>query len=416
MQKRRAVITGLGVVSPVGNNLDDFWNSLRNGKGGIGLITKFDVSNYTVRIAGEVKNFDPTDVINPKSLRRMDLFTQYGVYAADMAVKDANIDVQKLQREMVGTIVASGIGGLNTWESQHKKLLKDGPNRVSPFFIPMLIINSAPGTIALRFGLKGPNFAVVSACASSGHAIGEAFRKIQYGEADIMITGGAEAPIAPLAVAGFGIMRALSTRNDEPEKASRPFDRERDGFVIAEGAGILILEELEHAKRRGARIYAEISGYGATDDAYHMTAPDETGIAPSMAITKALDDAGVKPEEVDYINAHGTSTPLNDKLETRAIKIALGEENAKKVSISSTKSMTGHMLGATSAVEAIATTLTIKDDFIPPTINYEFPDPDCDLDYTPNRGKKREVNVAVSNSFGFGGHNVSLVLEKYKES
>jgi len=346
----------------------------------------------------------------------MDLFTQYGVYAADMAVKDANIDVQKLQREMVGTIVASGIGGLNTWEFQHKKLLKDGPNRVSPFFIPMLIINSAPGTIALRFGLKGPNFAVVSACASSGHAIGEAFRKIQYGEADIMITGGAEAPIAPLAVAGFGIMRALSTRNDEPEKASRPFDRERDGFVIAEGAGILILEELEHAKRRGAKIYAEISGYGATDDAYHMTAPDETGIAPSMAITKALDDAGVKPEEVDYINAHGTSTPLNDKLETRAIKIALGEENAKKVSISSTKSMTGHMLGATSAVEAIATTLTIKDDFIPPTINYEFPDPDCDLDYTPNRGKKREVNVAVSNSFGFGGHNVTLVLEKYKES
>ena len=415
--KYRAVVTGLGVVSPVGNSLPEFWKSICEGKCGISRIERFDVSSdeYSVKIAGEVKDFDPKKRISdPKILKRRDRFTVYALYSAMEAIEDAGLDLETLKKERVGVIVASGIGGVETWEQQHKRLLNLGPSRVSPFFIPMLIINTAPGSIAIHFGFKGPNFSIVSACASSGHAIGEALRKIQFGEADVMVVGGAEAPVTPLAIAGFSVMKALSTRNDEPEKASRPFDKNRDGFVVSEGSAILVVEELEHAKRRGAKIYAELAGYGATDDAFHITAPDETGEVPAMAMKRAIEDAGLKPEDVDYINAHGTSTPLNDKIETLAIKIALGE-HARKVQISSTKSMTGHLLGATSALEAVATVMTIKEGFIPPTINYEEPDPDCDLDYVPNQGRKSEVNVALSNSFGFGGHNVSLLFKKYEE-
>ena len=322
---RRVVITGIGVISPVGNTREEFWKSLINGKSGIGTITKFDASGYAVRIAGEVKDFDPGDILSPKERRRTDLFTQYALTAAHEALSDAGIEVEKIDRDRVGVIVASGIGGTVTWEAQHRKLLEQGPDRVSPLFIPMMIINTASGMIAIRYRFRGPNFAVVSACASSGHAIGEAMRKIQYGEADVMITGGTEASITPLSVAGFSVMKALSTRNDEPERASRPFDRERDGFVMGEGCAIIVLEELEHAKRRGAKIYAELAGYGASDDAYHITAPDESGEGPALSMIRAIEDAGRKPEDVDYINAHGTSTPLNDKIETLVIKKVLGE-------------------------------------------------------------------------------------------
>ncbi|RKZ27224.1 beta-ketoacyl-[acyl-carrier-protein] synthase II [bacterium] len=411
---RRVVITGIGVISPVGNTREEFWKSLINGKSGIGTITKFDASGYAVRIAGEVKDFDPGDILSPKERRRTDLFTQYALTAAHEALSDAGIEVEKIDRDRVGVIVASGIGGTVTWEAQHRKLLEQGPDRVSPLFIPMMIINTASGMIAIRYRFRGPNFAVVSACASSGHAIGEAMRKIQYGEADVMITGGTEASITPLSVAGFSVMKALSTRNDEPERASRPFDRERDGFVMAEGCAIIVLEELEHAKRRGAKIYAELAGYGASDDAYHITAPDESGEGPALSMIRAIEDAGRKPEDVDYINAHGTSTPLNDKIETLAIKKVFGER-AKDIPVSSIKSMVGHLLGAASAVELAATALTIRDGIIPPTINYENPDPECDLDYVPNEARKKEVKFALSNSFGFGGHNVTLALAKYEE-
>ncbi len=411
---RRVVITGIGVISPVGNTREEFWKSLINGKSGIGTITKFDASGYAVRIAGEVKDFDPGDILSPKERRRTDLFTQYALTAAHEALSDAGIEVEKIDRDRVGVIVASGIGGTVTWEAQHRKLLEQGPDRVSPLFIPMMIINTASGMIAIRYRFRGPNFAVVSACASSGHAIGEAMRKIQYGEADVMITGGTEASITPLSVAGFSVMKALSTRNDEPERASRPFDRERDGFVMAEGCAIIVLEELEHAKRRGAKIYAELAGYGASDDAYHITAPDESGEGPALSMIRAIEDAGRKPEDVDYINAHGTSTPLNDKIETLAIKKVFGER-AKDIPVSSIKSMVGHLLGAASAIELAATALTIRDGIIPPTINYENPDPECDLDYVPNEARKKEVKFALSNSFGFGGHNVTLALAKYEE-
>ena len=411
---RRVVITGIGVISPVGNTREEFWKSLINGKSGIGTITKFDASGYAVRIAGEVKDFDPGDILSPKERRRTDLFTQYALTAAHEALSDAGIEVEKINRDRVGVIVASGIGGTITWEAQHRKLLEQGPDRVSPLFIPMMIINTASGMIAIRYRFRGPNFAVVSACASSGHAIGEAMRKIQYGEADVMITGGTEASITPLSVAGFSVMKALSTRNDEPERASRPFDRERDGFVMGEGCAIIVLEELEHAKRRGAKIYAELAGYGASDDAYHITAPDESGEGPALSMIRAIEDAGRKPEDVDYINAHGTSTPLNDKIETLAIKKVFGER-AKDIPVSSIKSMVGHLLGAASAVELAATALTIRDGIIPPTINYENPDPECDLDYVPNEARKKEVKFALSNSFGFGGHNVTLALAKYEE-
>ncbi len=414
--KRRTVITGLGVLTPIGNNVKEFWESLKNGKSGIVHITKFDVSSeeFPVKIAGEIKGFKPEERIESRSLKRMDPFTQYTLYATIEAIEDSKMDLGKINKDRVGVIIASGIGGVTVWEEQFKRLLNNGPSRVNPMFIPMLIINTAPGTIAIHYGFRGPNFSVVSACASSGHAIGESLRKIQYGEADIIITGGAEAPITPLALAGFSVLRALSKRNNEPEKASRPFDRDRDGFVMAEGCGILVLEELEHAKKRGARIYAEISGYGASDDAFHITAPDESAEGPAIAMKNAIADAGLKPEDIDYVNAHGTSTELNDKIETKAIKNTFGE-HSKKLAISSTKSMTGHLLGAASAIEAVATVLSVYEDFVHPTINLENPDPECDLDYVPNRGRNITVNAAISNSFGFGGHNVTLVFKKYKE-
>lgn len=411
---RRVVITGIGVVSPVGNTREEFWKSLIEGKSGIGTITKFDASGYPVRIAGEVKDFDPGDILSPKERRRTDLFTQYALKATEEALSDAGIEPDKIERDRVGVIVASGIGGTITWEIQHKKLIEQGPDRVSPLFIPMMIINTASGMIAIKYKFRGPNFSTVSACASSGHAIGEAMRKIQYGDADVMITGGTEASITPLSVAGFSVMKALSTRNEEPERASRPFDRDRDGFVMSEGCSIFVLEELEHAKKRGAKIYAELVGYGASDDAYHITAPDDTGEGPALSMKRAIEDARRRPEDVDYINAHGTSTPLNDKIETLAIKKVFGE-HAKHIPISSIKSMVGHLLGAASAIELAATILTIRDGIIPPTINYENPDPECDLYYVPNNAIKKDVRFAISNSFGFGGHNVTLAVSKYEE-
>jgi len=412
MGRRKAVITGIGIVSPVGNNKEAFWDALISGKSGIHRITRFDATNYEVQIAGEVKEFHPEERLDRKEIKRYDIFTQYALYSADEAIKDASLNLDKEDMEKIGVIIASGIGGSITWEEQHSRLMTMGPERVSPLFIPKMIINTAPGSIAIRYGFKGPNFATVSACASSGHAIGEALRKIQYGDMDIAITGGTEGSITPLAVSGFTAMKALSRRNDAPEKSSRPFDKDRDGFVMAEGAGILVLEELEHAKNRGAKIYAELCGYGATDDAFHITAPDETADGPTRAMRIAIQDAGMNIEEVEYINAHGTSTILNDKIETRAIK-NLFEEYAYKIPVSSTKSMTGHTLGAAAGLEAIACIKSIETGIIHPTINLITPDPECDLNYTPNKAVQREVNVALSNSLGFGGHNGTIIFKKY---
>lgn len=409
---RRTVVTGLGVVTPIGNDKKTFWENLTGGKSGIGLITYFDTSSFPTKIAGEIKGFDPLEYIERKKLKRMDLFCQYGLATATQAIRDAGLEPENENRGRFGVIVASGIGGLTTWEEQHKRLLNKGASRVSPFFIPSMIVNTAAGSIAIRFGLMGPNFAVSSACASAGHAIGEAYLNIKAGKADIMLTGGAEATITPLALAGFCVMRALSTRNDEPEKASRPFDKERDGFVMSEGAGVIVLEELEHAKARGAHIYCELVGYGASNDAFHITAPDEEGKGAKLSMKAAIEDARLNLDEIDYINAHGTSTPLNDKIETKAIK-SLFEDYAKKLAVSSNKSMLGHMLGASSASELIATILTIENNVIPPTINYEFPDPECDLDYVPNQAREKRINVAISNSFGFGGHNATLALKRF---
>lgn len=408
----RVAITGLGVVSPVGIGYETFWESLKNGKSGISRIKKFDPSPFKSQIAGELKDFDATERLSKKEVFRMDPFTQYALYSAYEAIENSEIDLDSIDRDRFGVIFASGIGGENTWEEEHKKMLEHGPRRVSPFFIPSLIVNTAAGMIAMKLGLRGPNFGILSACASSGHAIGEAFRKIRSGETDIMIAGGSEAPLGPLALAGFCAMRALSTRNDEPEKSSRPFDRERDGFVMAEGAGTLILERMDIAEERNAPVFGEIIGYGASDDAYHITAPDETGEAQAIGVEKALEDGDVDRDRVQYINAHGTSTLLNDKVETKVIKRVFGDR-ADEINISSTKSMTGHLLGAASAVEAVATLLTIRDGIIHPTINYEYPDPECDLNYTPNEAIEQDVSLAISNSFGFGGHNVTLVFRKY---
>lgn len=409
---RRTVITGFGVLTPIGNDKKTLWENLTAGKSGITSITHFDTSAFPTRIAGEIKDFDALAYIEKKEAKRMDPFCQYGVACAIQAIEDSGIELEKENLERIGVIVASGIGGLTTWEEQHSRLLEKGPSRVSPFFIPSMIVNTAAGTIAIRFGFKGPNFSVSSACASAGHAIGEAYLTIKTGRADIMLTGGSEATITPIALAGFCVMRALSTRNDEPKRASRPFDKERDGFVMSEGAGIIVLEELEHAKARGANIYSELTGYGASDDAFHITAPDEGGKGAELSMKNAIEDAKFNLEEIDYINAHGTSTPLNDKTETKAIK-SLFKDHAKKLVVSSNKSMFGHMLGASSASELIATILTIKNNVIPPTINYEFPDPECDLDYVPNQAREKVVNVAISNSFGFGGHNVTLTLNRF---
>jgi len=409
---KRVVITGVGVITPVGNNKEEFWQSLVQGRSGIGPITRFDASQMPVRFAGEVKGFDPELYMDRREAKRMDRFSQYALACTRMALEDAGLDLKEVDPYQVGVILATGIGGMETLEEQHRVLLEKGPNRVSAFFVPMMIANMAAGQISIHLGVKGVNFTVISACASGANAIGEAFRVLQRGQAEVMITGGSEASITPLAVAGFASMKALSTRNEDPPRASRPFDRQRDGFVLGEGAGVLILETLEHAQKRGAPIYAEIVGYGCTAEAYHMTAPAPDGESAARAISLALEEGGIAPQEVDYINAHGTSTLLNDRQETLCIKKALGP-HAYKLAISSIKSMTGHLLGAAGAVECIATALTIKRGIIPPTINYEEPDPECDLDYVPNQARRAEVKVALSNSFGFGGHNVVLALRAF---
>jgi len=412
MEKRRVAITGVGTVTPIGLNKDEFWDSIVQGKGGITEITRFDTTGFPVTTAGELKDFDATNYIEPKELRKMDRFVQYGWVAAKEALEDAQMDLQNVDLCRMGVIVGSGIGGIETLETSHKRLLQDGPHRVSPFFVPMMISDMASGFISIKVGAKGTNYCTVSACASGAHAIGEGFRSIQYGSNDMIIAGGTEAPITPLALAGFSAMKALSARNDQPEKASRPFDKERDGFIMAEGAGICVIEELNHALSRGARIYAELVGYGATGDAFHISAPAPEGKGAAHAMSLCLEDAGLKPEEVDYVNAHGTSTPLNDKYETQAIKRVFGDY-AYKVPISSTKSMIGHLLGAAGAVEFITTILSLTHGLIHPTINYEYPDPDCDLDYVPNVSRKKDIQVAITNSFGFGGHNAVLAVRKW---
>lgn len=413
MEKKRVVVTGMGVISPVGTGLNKFWDSLVKGKSGIDKITRFDTSDLPSRIAGEVRDFNPEAYIEKKELKRLDRFTQFAISATKMALEDADLDLSTVDKTRIGVILGSGIGGNATWEEQHSILLSKGPKRVSPFFIPMMIVNMASGQVSMAFGLKGPNFTVVTACASGTNAIGEAFRTLQRGDADIIISGGTEAPITMLSLAGFSSMKALSSRNDEPSLASRPFDRERDGFVMGEGAGILVMESLDSALKRNAKIYGEVVGYGSTADAYHLTQPSPEGEGASRAMEAAISDAGISPSDVDYINAHGTSTLLNDKFETKAIKNTFGE-HAYKLAVSSTKSMTGHLLGAAGAVEIVATLLSVYNDEIPPTINYENPDPECDLDYVPNRAVKRTVNIALSNSMGFGGHNACIIVKKFK--
>lgn len=410
--KKRVVITGMGVVSALGIGTDNFWNSIKEGKNGISSVTKIDVSNMNCKVAAEIKEFDSSQFIDKKEARRMDKYSQYAISASKMAVESSGIDLEKIDKYRFGVVVGSGIGGIETFEDQHSVYLEKGPGRVSPFFIPMLISNMAAGLIAIQFGAKGFNECVVTACATSTNAIGDAFKVIQRGDADIMITGGAEACITPMAFSGFCSMKAMST-NEDPSSASRPFDAERNGFVMGEGAGILILEELEHAQARGANIIAEVVGYGCTNDAHHMTAPAPEGEGGARCMKMAVNDAGIRPDEIGYINAHGTSTEYNDKFETAAIKTVFGEY-AKKIPISSTKSMTGHLLGAAGAVEAIISALSIKDGYLPATINYKTPDPECDLDYIPNTGRKADINYALSNSLGFGGHNATIVLKKYQ--
>lgn len=410
---RRVVVTGVGVVSPVGIGPREFWKSLCEGISGVGAITRFDASSYPVRIAAEVKGFDPLQYLEKKDLKKMDLFIQYGLAAGLMSAEDARLQVTPENSHRIGVLVGAGIGGLWAIEEQHKILMSRGPGRISPHFIPSLITNLAAGQISIRLGAKGPNSCVATACATGTHAIGDSFKIIQRGAADVMIAGGCESAITPLALAGFSAMRALSARNDNPPMASRPFDAQRDGFVMGEGAGILILEELNHALSRGVPIYAEVSGYGMSGDAYHITATPPGGEGAVRCMRSALEDAGVGPEEVDYINAHGTSTDYNDLAETQAIKAVFGD-HAYRLPVSSIKSMIGHLLGAAGAVEAAATALTIKDGILPPTINYEFPDPGCDLDYVPNRARKVEVRYALSNSFGFGGTNASLILKRFE--
>lgn len=410
--KKRVVITGLGIISPIGTGKEEFLNSLLEGKNGISNITRFDIDGFNTTIAGEIKDFDPEKYIDKKEAKRMDRFTQYAVAASKLAIEDAEIDIEKINNDRFGVILGSGIGGLETFEEQHEKFLEKGPKRVSPFFIPMMIGNMAAGQISIMFKAKGVNETIVTACASSTNAIGDAFRIIQRNDSDIIITGGAEASITPMALAGFSAMKALSTNNLNPSKASRPFDKNRDGFVMGEGAGILVLEELGHALNRGAKIYGEIIGYGCTADAYHITTPAENGEGAAKAMKIALNDAGIQPSEVDYINAHGTSTSYNDMLETAAIK-AVFKEHAYNLKISSIKSMTGHLLGAAGGVEACACALSISNGYIPPTINYETIDEECDLDYVPNKGIFQDVSIALSNSLGFGGHNASIVIKKY---
>ncbi len=409
---QRVVISGVGVIAPNGLGKEAFWNALTSGKSGIGTITCFDASPYPARIAGEVTDFDPAEYLDHKEIRRLDRFCHFAVAASGMALGDAGLSDGTFVPERAGVIVSSGIGGIITMEKQHVVLIEQGPRRLSPFVVPMMIVNMASGHVSIRYGLKGPNMCIVTACATGTNSIGEAFRMVKHGMADVMLAGGAEAAISGLGVGGFCSAKTLSTRNDEPERASRPFDKERDGFVMGEGCGVVVLEKLDHALNRGANIYAEVAGYGATADAYHMTTPDLDGDGATRAMSLAIEESGLKPEEIDYINAHGTSTDYNDKIETLAIKNVFGEY-AYKMAVSSTKSMTGHLLGAAGGVEAVVTALAIKTGVIPPTINYETPDPECDLNYTPNKAVKREINAAMSNSFGFGGQNAVLLLKSY---
>jgi 3-oxoacyl-[acyl-carrier-protein] synthase II len=412
--RTRVVLTGLGAVTPLGNSVPDYWRAISEGRSGVGPITRFDPKRLDCRIAGEVRGFDPLKVIEKKELKKLDLFIQYAIAAGVEAVESAKIDFSQVDPTRAGALVGSGIGGILTILEWHRVLLEKGPSRVSPFFVPSLIVNMASGQLSIRYKLKGPNSSVVTACATGNHAIGDAFRIIQRGEADLMVAGGSEAIIDELPISGFAQMKALSTRNDEPTRASRPFDADRDGFVPSEGAGIVVLESLEHARRRGARIHAEIIGYGMTADAYHMTAPDPDGDGAVRAMAGALRDAGLRPEDVGYINAHGTSTPYNDKTETLAIKQVFGV-HARRLAVSSTKSMTGHLLGAAGGIETIVTVLALQHGLLPPTINYETPDPECDLDYVPNTARKAEVDVAISNGFGFGGTNATLAFRRWRD-
>jgi len=416
MEKKRVVMTGMGLATPVGNTIPKYWNSLLEGRSGVRRLQCFDPSKFSSQIAAEVLDFDPSKYLNPKETRKNDRFVQFAIAASKDAVVDSKIDFSTTNRDRAGVMIGSGIGGLHTIEAEHNKYRdrgpEKGPSKISPFLIPNIIVNMAPGQVSIYFKVRGPNLAVVTACASGNHAIGSAMRVIQKGEADVMITGGSEAALTVMGFGGFCALRALSTRNDEPEKASRPFDKERDGFVMGEGSGIVILEELEHAKKRNANIYCEVIGYSMNADAYHITAPDPEGVGATQCMKRCLEDAALKPEEIDYINAHGTSTYYNDKIETLAIKKVF-KEHAKKLAISSTKSVTGHLLGAAGGVEAITCALAITNNIVPPTINLDNPDPDCDLDYVPNKPRKMPINIILSNSLGFGGHNATLAFKKY---
>ncbi len=410
--KKRVVVTGIGAITPVGIGKDAFWNALLAGQSGVGRITRFDPSEYATQIAGEVKDFDPSQYMDKKEAKRMDRSTQFAIAATKLAVEDAKLNLEAEDKTRIGTLIGTGIGGIDTLHEQYKVLFEKGPGRVSPFFVPMMIANMPAGQTSIAFGLQGPCTCVVTACATGTNAIGDAFRTIQCGDADVMVAGGTEACVSPAAVAGFCSMKAMSTRNEEPEKASRPFEQGRDGFVMGEGSGIVILESLEHALARGAHIYAEIAGYGSNADSYHITAPAPEGIQAAKCMSLAIEDAGLTPDAIDYINAHGTSTPLNDKNETLAIKRLFGD-HAPKIAISSTKSMTGHLLGAAGAIECIVCAMSIETSKVHPTINYENPDPELALDYVPNQFREKTVNVAISNSFGFGGHNATVLLKKY---
>ena len=411
--KNRVVVTGIGVISPIGTGREIFWEALKAGKNGVSAVERFDTSDYDTQMAGEVKDFDPEKYISKKEAKRMDRFSQFAVAASMMAAEDAGIKMEEIDAERVGVILGNGIGGIETLEREHQKLLERGPSRVSPLLVPMMIVNLAAGNVGIALGAKGPNTTVVTACASATNAMGDALRMLQRGETDVVFTGGTEASITPVGFAGFCSMKAMSTRNDNIAQASRPFTAERDGFVMGEGAGVLVFETLEHAQKRGARIYGEVAGFGSSCDAYHITSPAPGGEGAARSMSIAVKDAGVAPEAIDYINAHGTSTPYNDRNETAAIKTAFGD-HAYKLCVNSTKSMTGHLLGASGGIEAAACLMSINEDFVHPTINYDTPDPDLDLDYVPNVGKAKVVNYALSNSLGFGGHNASIVFKKFK--
>lgn len=410
---RRVVITGMGIVSPIGNSTDEYWENLLKGKSGVDYITHFDASEHSVRFAAEVKNFSAEGIVEDKEIRKLDPYSLYALVAADEAVRNSGLDVNKIDINRTGVVVGSGIGGIQTFEREYAKFIERGPRRISPFFVPQMISDIAAGHISMKYNFRGPNYCIVSACATASHSIGDAARLILHGDADVMVAGGTEAAVCPMGIAGFGAMKALSTRNEDPQKASRPFDKLRDGFVVGEGAGILILEELEHARRRGANIYAEIRGMGFTADAYHITAPAPGGEGAIRAIRRCIEDGKLNPTDIGYINAHGTSTQFNDKSETNAIKVVFGD-HARKLNVSSTKSMTGHLLGAAGGIELIAAVLALRNGVIPPTINYEEPDPECDLNYTPNTPAEKKVYAAISNTFGFGGHNACIAVSKFE--